>query len=104
MGLKTKPFSEQVAIVTGGGTGIGRAFTEALAQAGATVVIASRREDVLRRAADELNAKTDAERVFPYIFDLRNRAQAEGLVRFVIERWKTVDVLVNNSGLAVPET
>ncbi|MGB9180551.1 MAG: SDR family oxidoreductase [Pyrinomonadaceae bacterium] len=104
MGLKTKPFSDQVAIVTGGGTGIGRAFTEALAQAGATVVIASRREDVLRRTADELNAKTDAKRVFPYAFDIRDRAQAESLIRYVIERWKTIDVLINNSGLAVPES
>ncbi|MGA9994885.1 MAG: SDR family oxidoreductase [Pyrinomonadaceae bacterium] len=104
MGLKTKPFSEQVAIITGGGTGIGRAFTEALAQAGATVVIASRREDVLRRTADELNAGVDAERVFPYAFDIRDRVQAESLLRYAIERWKTIDVLINNSGLAVPES
>jgi NAD(P)-dependent dehydrogenase (short-subunit alcohol dehydrogenase family) len=102
--MKTKPLSEQVAIVTGGGSGIGRAFTDALASAGARVVIASRRRDVLRRAADEINAKVGSERVFPYEFDIRNREQVDELVRDVFERWQTIDVLVNNSGLAVPET
>jgi meso-butanediol dehydrogenase/(S,S)-butanediol dehydrogenase/diacetyl reductase len=102
--MKTKPFAEQVAIVTGGGTGIGRAFTEALATAGAKVVIASRREDVLHRAAEEINATLGAELVFPFEFDIRNRAKIEELVRDVFARWQSIDVLINNSGLAVPET
>ena len=102
--MKTKPLTEQVAIVTGGATGIGRALAAALAAAGARVVIASRRPDVLHRAADELNDACAAERVFPYAFDLRNRAQTEALAQYAIERWGAVDVLVNNSGLAVPET
>jgi NADP-dependent 3-hydroxy acid dehydrogenase YdfG len=102
--LTNKPLSEQVAIVTGGGTGIGRAFSEALAAAGVTVVIASRREAVLRAAAEEINATLDAERVFTHAFDIRDRGQIESLVNRVIERWKTIDLLINNSGLAVPET
>ena len=102
--MKTKPLSEQVAIVTGGGSGIGRAFTEALASAGARVVIASRRADVLRRSADEINAAVASELVFPYEFDIRNRAQTEELVADVYGRWQAIDVLINNSGLAVPET
>jgi NADP-dependent 3-hydroxy acid dehydrogenase YdfG len=102
--MKTKPFADQVAIVTGGGSGIGRAFTEALASSGARVVIASRREGVLRRAADEMNAALDTERVFPYVFDIRDREQIESLVGYVFGRWENVDILVNNSGLAVPET
>jgi len=104
MELTTKPFSEQIAIVTGGGTGIGRAFTEALATAGVKVVIASRREDVLRRSADEMNATLDSERVFAYQFDIRNSAAIEELAANVVERWQAIDVLINNSGLAVPET
>lgn len=102
--MKSKLYSEQVVIVTGGGTGIGRAFARALCSAGSTVIIASRREEILRRTADELNASCAAERVYPYAFDIRNRAQTEALAAFVIERWGRVDVLVNNSGLAVPET
>lgn len=102
--MKTKPSAEQVAIVTGGGTGIGRAFSEALAAAGYRVVIASRRETVLRAAADEMNATLAAERVFPRTFDIRHLAQIQSLVHDVIERWKAIDLLINNSGLAVPES
>jgi NADP-dependent 3-hydroxy acid dehydrogenase YdfG len=104
MALKTKPISEQVALVTGGGTGIGRAFTEALATAGARVVIASRREEVVSHTAHELNLKFGAERVFPYAFDIRERREIDALVGHVIEQHGTLDLLVNNSGLAVPET
>jgi NAD(P)-dependent dehydrogenase (short-subunit alcohol dehydrogenase family) len=102
--LKNKPLSEQVALVTGGGTGIGRAFASALSAAGSRVVIASRGEPVLRRTADELNSAAGAERVFTYAFDVRVREQCEALVSHCVERFGSLDVLVNNSGLAVPET
>src|SRR5881392_2191425 len=104
MGIESKPLSEQIAIITGGGTGIGRALTNALADAGARVVIASRRTDVLRQTADEINEKLNGERVFPYEFDIRDRESIEQLARDVFERWQAIDVLINNSGLAVPET
>ncbi|HEV2827197.1 MAG TPA: SDR family oxidoreductase [Pyrinomonadaceae bacterium] len=102
--MKTKPLTEQVALVTGGGTGIGRAFAQALAGAGSRVVIASRRKDVLRRTADEINEAVKSELVFPYHFDIRDREQTEGLADELFRRWQAIDVLVNNSGLAVPET
>ena len=103
--FKNKPLSEQVALITGGGTGIGRAFAGALAEAGAkAIVIAARREDVLRQTADELNARVGARRVYPHAFDIRDLGQTELLVRHVAERFGAIDLLVNNSGLAVPET
>lgn len=102
--MKTKPLSEQVAIVTGGGSGIGRVLSEALALAGTKVVIASRRRDVLSTTAKEINAKIGSEQVFPYEFDLRKADEVAKLVADVYERWQCVDVLINNSGLAVPET
>jgi 3-oxoacyl-[acyl-carrier protein] reductase len=101
---KSKSLTDQIALVTGGGTGIGRAFAEALAIAGARVVIASRREEVLERTAEELNQKCGAERVFPYAFDIRHCVQSDSLVKHIIERWQSLDILINNSGLAVPET
>jgi NAD(P)-dependent dehydrogenase (short-subunit alcohol dehydrogenase family) len=102
--MKSKPFSEQVALVTGGGTGIGRAFAAALAAAGARVVIASRREDVLRQTADEINRRCGAERVSIHALDIRDRGQIDAMVEQIIKQQGTLDVIVNNSGLAVPET
>lgn len=101
---KSKPFAAQVALVTGGGTGIGRALSAALASAGTRVVIASRREAVLKSTADELNQICGSERVFPYNFDIRQRQEIESLVGHIIDRWRALDILINNSGLAVPET
>src|SRR5688500_15101082 len=102
--MKTKPLSQQVAIVTGGGTGIGRSFTEALAKAGARVIIASRKDEGLQRTADEINRSIGVARVFPHGFDIRDSGQIDSLINFVVERDRTIDILINNSGLAVPET
>lgn len=104
MPLRMKPLSEQVALITGGGTGIGRAFAEALAAQGARVCIASRRKEVLEETAARINELVGGERVFAYAFDVRVREQCEGLVHHTAERFGSLDVLVNNSGLAVPET
>ena len=104
MTLKTKPLNQQVALITGGGTGIGRAFTEALASAGSRVIIASRRQDVLNETAAQINQRTGSECVFACAFDIREHAQIDSLVGHVIERFGAIDILVNNSGLAIPET
>ena len=102
--LIRKPFTDQIALVTGGGTGIGRAFTEALAKAGARVVIASRREEVLALTADQVHQRCGGERVFAHAFNIRDRNQIESLVSYIVDRFGTLDILINNSGLAVPET
>lgn len=101
--MVTKPLYEQIALVTGGGTGIGRAFTEALASGGVCVVIASRREEILRRAAAEINSQCGSERVLSYKCDLTDAGQADSLIQWVIGEFGSIDILINNSGLAVPE-
>src|SRR5216684_3607353 len=103
MGFKIKPISDQIGLVTGGGTGIGRAFSEALAKAGVRVVIAARREEVLRYTAEELNLICSEERVFTYACDIRDHSQIRSLINHVVGRWQSIDLLINNSGLAVPE-
>jgi NADP-dependent 3-hydroxy acid dehydrogenase YdfG len=102
--MKSKPFQDQIAVVTGGGSGIGKAFTQALAVLGVQVVIASRRKELLEETAGDLNELVGWGRVFPYAFDIRNSSEIEALVKSVKDRWKSIDILINNSGLAVPET
>lgn len=102
--MKNKNLSDQVAIITGGGSGIGRAFTEALAGLGVRVVIASRRRDVLEQTASEVNERLRCERVFSHAVDVRDPSQIDALVSDTANRWKTIDILVNNCGLAIPET
>jgi 3-oxoacyl-[acyl-carrier protein] reductase len=102
---KNKPFHEQIALITGGATGIGHAFSEGLLARGiGRVVIASRREAALGRAADGLNAKFDGDRVASIVFDIRDRASTEKLVRQIESDFGAIDILINNAGLAVAES
>jgi 3-oxoacyl-[acyl-carrier protein] reductase len=86
----------RVAVVSGGGTGIGRAVAAAFAAAGDDVVIVGRRADVLDRAAKELG-----DRVVPIVADLAEVGGAQRVAATVRERFGRVDVLVNNAGGAV---
>lgn len=103
--MNAKAMAEQTALITGGATGIGRSFTEALLENNfGRVLIASRRQEIIDKTANELNAKFGEGRVVPHAFDLRDRKQTENLVNFALKKFSAVDLLINNSGLAVPET
>jgi citronellol/citronellal dehydrogenase len=84
----------QVAIVSGGGSGLGRASALELAALGAIVVICGRREGPL----DETAAQADGGRVEPRVCDIREEDQVEALADAVLERHGQIDLLVNNAG------
>ena len=86
----------QVAIVTGGGTGIGRAAALLLAAEGARVVIAGRRRPPLDEVVAEIEQAKGV--CVARAADLSRTAEADGLARFTLERYGRVDVLVNNAG------
>jgi 3-oxoacyl-[acyl-carrier protein] reductase len=85
------------AIVTGGGTGIGRAIAANLAAGGDSVVIVGRRTGVLSRTAEELNEALGADRVGYATADLTDPVAVESLAADLCATG-TVDVLVNNAG------
>src|SRR5437764_9250961 len=82
-----------VAVVTGGGTNLGKAAAFELARCGANVVIAGRREEVLREAAGEVG-----ERCTWIAGDIRERSGAEDIVRGALDRHGRLDFLLNNAG------
>lgn len=86
------------ALVTGGGTGLGRAIALGLLRAGADVTIAARRGDVLEAAVSELSTMVGRS-VATDLVDIRDRASVEALA----ERHGDVDVLVNNAGGQFPQ-
>jgi citronellol/citronellal dehydrogenase len=87
----------RVILVTGGGTGLGRATALELARCGASVTIAGRRGEVLEQAAAEISAETGAE-IDTASGDIRERDDARRLVGETLELRGQLDVLVNNAG------
>jgi NAD(P)-dependent dehydrogenase (short-subunit alcohol dehydrogenase family) len=96
--------SGKVAIVTGGGTGIGRQMAEGLAEAGANVVLCARKAERCEQAAGELEQL--GVRALGLGCDVRDAEQIEAVVRRTVDELGGVDVLVNNAGTvwgAAPE-
>ncbi|WP_240410501.1 SDR family oxidoreductase [Hymenobacter oligotrophus] len=83
-------------IVTGGGTGLGRAMTTYFLQLGANVVISSRKLDVLETTANELREKTHG-KVLAVPCDVRKYDEVEAMIQRAVQEFGRVDVLVNNA-------
>jgi len=85
----------QVAIVTGGGTGIGLAIGRALGRLGATVAVASRGADHLEAGVADLTASGST--AFGIEVDVRQPEAVDAMVRQVVERCGRIDILINNA-------
>src|SRR3954470_19511830 len=83
----------QVVVVTGAGSGLGRATAQELSALGATVVIAGRRAEPLEETASLCEGTCE-----PVVCDIREEDQVGGFVDGVLERHGRIDTLVNNAG------
>jgi citronellol/citronellal dehydrogenase len=92
----------QVAIVTGGGSGIGLATAAELVRLGAKVVICGRTREKLDLAAAELGALRGPAEVLAQTCDIRVPDEVDALVALAVERFGRIDVLVNNAGGQFP--
>jgi citronellol/citronellal dehydrogenase len=91
--LEEGALSGHVAIVTGGGTNLGLAAAQELASAGASVVIAGRRQEVLDEALGRIDGHVSA-----ISADIREDSGAEAIVTHALERHGRLDLLLNNAG------
>ncbi|KQY54567.1 MULTISPECIES: SDR family NAD(P)-dependent oxidoreductase [unclassified Nocardioides] len=95
---------DKVAVVTGASSGLGVAFAQGFAEAGADVVLGARRVDRLEETAELVRAA--GRRVLTVATDVADQAQCQALVDAAMAEFGRVDVLVNNAGIgtAVPAT
>ena len=87
----------RVAIVTGGGAGLGRVFADALAEAGASVVVCGRNAERCEQAAAEI-AEVHGVSAIGMRCDVRSTAEIEAVVERTVAELGSIDVLVNNAG------
>ena len=91
--------TDKVAVVTGGSRGLGRAIAQAFAEAGADVVIASRKLDVCESAAQQISQST-GRRAIPVACHVGRWDDCDGLIDAALNEFGRIDVLVNNAGMS----
>lgn len=94
--LKEDALKGMTIIVTGGGTGLGKAMGKYFLQLGANLVITSRKMDVLKGAAEELEKETGG-KVFPVSCDIRNYEEIEEVIKLSVKTFGKVDGVLNNA-------
>jgi len=94
--LRDDALKGKTIVITGGGTGLGKAMGIYFLKLGANLVITSRKADVLQKTADEMEEKTGG-KVLAVACDVREIEQVENVLAKTIERFGHVDVLLNNA-------
>ena len=91
---------EKVVIITGASAGLGEQFAHAYAESGANVVLGARREELLKKIADDVTSKYNV-KALPIKTDVAKESDIIKLVENTVKEFGTVDVLVNNAGMYV---
>jgi len=91
---------DKIALVTGGGTGIGKIISEVLALAGSKVYITSRKLDIIKKTAKEINLKKPKHQINFFCSDISSEEGINKLVDNFISNEKSLNILVNNSGVS----
>lgn len=93
-------FQNKVVLITGGGTGIGRATAERLVALGAKVVINGRRKEILTETQLQIDAS--GEKVIAVAGDIANSETAQRMIEAALKHFGGIDILINNAGIFRP--
>lgn len=93
----SKRFADKGAVVTGGGSGIGRATALRLAREGASVLVADIQDDKARETAEAI--KKEGGQAESFKIDLTDVSQIDSMIRTAVKMWGRLDILVNSAGL-----
>jgi len=100
--MPEQPLKDQVSIITGASSGIGKATAEVFFRAGSRVVLTARREDRLKQLAAKIEESGGEALVVPA--DVTHYDQVEKVVAAALERFGRIDVMVNNAGYAIEKS
>jgi 3-hydroxy acid dehydrogenase/malonic semialdehyde reductase len=91
--------ANQIVLITGASSGIGRASAEAFAREGARIIICARRAERLVELKAHLEKEFHAS-VYSFVLDVRDRKAVDQTIDALPEDWKKIDILLNNAGLS----
>lgn len=94
------PLSNRVTLITGASSGIGAASVRLLAREGTNLALAARRENKLKRLANEVNEAFNIDTlVIPT--NVRNEEEVKEMIQVTLDMWGRLDILINNAGLGL---
>ena len=94
--LHKESFQNKVILITGGGSGLGKSIGKYLLELGASIIITSRKMEVLQKTTDEFN-KDFPDKTFPIAGDVRKIEDVENVINKSIEKFGTIHCLLNNA-------
>ena len=94
-------FKEQVVVITGGGSGIGKATALRMAKEGATVILVGRTMEKLESVADEINGQSPHFQATCFAADVTKESEVIALLKFIRDHFMDLHVVINNAGASV---
>ncbi len=93
----------QVAVITGGNAGIGKAIAAKLAEEGATIAILGTNQETGAAAVEEIKQATPSAKVDFYLVDVSKTAPVQQVIQTILEKEGHIDILVNNAGITADQ-